>query len=119
MPIRFGGDKKIIGIDRMDAAELNFELQRGGKFVIYYYCISGIIMTFRRSSDIYFVRTGESSISKGLAWTLLSLVLGWWGIPWGPIWTIQSVVVNFRGGKDMTAAIVNALSSTTTGAAAG
>ena len=119
MPIQFGGDKKIIGIDRMDAAELNFELQRGGKFVTYYYCISVIIMTFRRNSNIYFVREGESPISKSLPWTLLSLVLGWWGIPWGPIWTIQSVAVNFRGGKDVTAAVVNALSSATTGASAG
>ena len=119
MPIQFGGNKKIIGIDRMDPAELNFELQRGGKFVIYYYCISVIIMTFRRGSDIHFIKAGESSISKGLPWTVLTLLLGWWGIPWGPIWTIQSLVINFRGGKDVTASIVNALSGSASGAAAG
>ncbi|HEY6348561.1 MAG TPA: hypothetical protein VI636_04045 [Candidatus Angelobacter sp.] len=106
----------LVGIDRMSPAELSFELQRGGKFVIYYYCISVIIMTFRRGSHIYFIKAGESSVFKGLPWTLLSLLVGWWGIPWGPIWTIQSMVVNFRGGKDVTDSVVRSLS---TGAAAG
>jgi len=111
---------KIIGIDHMGPSELNFELQRGGKFVTYYYCISIIVMTFRRGSDIYFIKAGESAVSKGLPWTLISLLLGWWGIPWGPIWTIQSLTVNFRGGKDVTAAVVNALSAgAASGAAAG
>lgn len=96
----------------MDPSELNFELQRGGKFVVYYYCISVIIMTFRRGSAIYFIKAGESAVSKSLPWSLISLVLGWWGIPWGPIWTIQSLALNFRGGKDVTASVVNALSGT-------
>lgn len=102
---------KLIGIERMSPAELSFELQRGGKFVTYYYCISVIIITFRRGSHIYFIKAGESAVSKGLPWTLLTLLLGWWGIPWGPIWTIQSLTVNFGGGKDVTAAVVKSLST--------
>ncbi|HKE33370.1 MAG TPA: hypothetical protein VKD65_16680 [Candidatus Angelobacter sp.] len=110
---------KLVGIDGMSSAELNFEVQRGGRFVTYYYCISIIIMTFRRGSPIYFIKAGESTLSKGLPWTLLSLLLGWWGIPWGPIWTIQSFAVNFGGGKDVTATVVNALSAgASSGAAA-
>ena len=112
---------KLVGIDHMSPGELSFELQRGGRFVTYYYCISIIVMTFRRGSHIYFIRAGESTVSKGLPWTLLTLVLGWWGIPWGPIWTIQSLAVNFRGGKDVTGAVVKSLSAgaTAAGAAAG
>jgi len=111
MPFQFNTKKKVVGIDGISPAELNFELQRGGKFVIYYYCISALVVSFRRGSQIYFIKAGESSVSKGLPWTLLSLLLGWWGIPWGPIWTIQSMAVNFRGGKDVTASIVNAVSA--------
>jgi ATP-dependent phosphoenolpyruvate carboxykinase len=33
-------------------------------------------------------------------------LLGWWGIPWGPIYTIAAVVTNIRGGKDVTAEIL-------------
>ena len=36
-----------------------------------------------------------------MGFTLLTLVLGWWGIPWGPIYTIGSIYTNFNGGKDV------------------
>jgi hypothetical protein len=94
---------KIVGMeDNKSGGELQQELQQGGKFVMYQYCISILILTFRRSSNIYFIRHEENAIVKGLPFTLLSLVLGWWGIPWGPIYTVQSVWVNFKGGKDVT-----------------
>lgn len=94
---------KVRGIDGMSRDQLRFEIQRGAKLVCYQYCISIVILTFRRSSDVYFIPAGESAVSKGLPWTVLSLIAGWWGIPWGPIFTIQSLVTNLRGGKDLTA----------------
>ena len=97
---------KIRGIEGMKQGELEFEIQRGAKFVLFQYCISLIIITFRRPSDIYFLKQGESPAMKGLPFTLLSLVAGWWGIPWGPIYTIQSVYNNSRGGKDVTQAVM-------------
>ena len=100
---------KIRGIEGMKNGELEFEIQRGGKFVLFQYCISIVVLTFRRPSDIYFLRHGESAVTKGLSFTLLSLVAGWWGIPWGPIYTIQSVYNNSRGGKDVTHAVLNSL----------
>lgn len=99
---------KVHGLDGLSGQQLQFELQRGGKFVVYNYCISLLIITLKRA-QIYFVRAEESRVAKGLPWTLLSLVLGWWGIPWGPIYTIQSLVVNSRGGKDVTQQMVASL----------
>jgi hypothetical protein len=99
----------IRGIEGMKHGELDFELQRGAKFVIFQYCVSAVVITFRRPTDIYFLRQGENPLVKGLPFTLLSLVAGWWGIPWGPIYTIQSVYNNSRGGKDVTQAVVNSL----------
>jgi len=90
---------KIRGIEGMKHGELDFELQRGVKFVLFQYCISVVILTFRRSSDIFSIRQGENAVVKGLPFTLLSLVAGWWGIPWGPIYTIQSVYNNSCGGQ--------------------
>jgi hypothetical protein len=94
---------KIIGLEEIKSdGELQQELQQGGRFVLYQYCISLLVITFKRSSNIYFIRHEENAVVKGLPFTLLSLVLGWWGIPWGPIYTIQSIWVNFGGGKDVT-----------------
>lgn len=101
---------KINGMEGMTGPQLKAELQNGGKFVVFQYCISIIVLTFRRSSDIYFVRGGESAVGKGLVYTLLSLVLGWWGIPWGPIYTIGAFITNFGGGKDVTAQVLASLS---------
>ena len=44
-----------------------------------------------------------------LPYTLLSAVLGWWGIPWGPIYTVQSIASNIKGGKDVTQQILASL----------
>jgi len=100
---------KIRGIEGMRAGELDFEIQRGARFVLFQYCISILVLTFRRASDIYFLRQGESALTKGLPFTLLSLVAGWWGIPWGPIYTIQSVYNNSRGGIDVTLSVLESL----------
>jgi len=93
---------KIKNIEGLTVDELNREVSNGAKFVLYSYTVSIIIMTFKRPSDIYFVRADEKPIVKGLPFTFLSLVLGWWGIPWGPIYTIQSLAKNLGGGKDVT-----------------
>ena len=96
---------KIVGIEGMAPDRLQFELQRGARLVCYQYSISLLVITFRRSTDVYFIPAGESAAARGLPWFLLSLVAGWWGIPWGPIFTIQSLITNFKGGKDVTASV--------------
>ena len=93
---------KIIGTEGMSPEELGKELARGGRFVIFEYCISILVMTFKQPSNIYYIRPGESAFFRGLGFSALSLLLGWWGIPWGPIYTIWAVAVNCRGGTDVT-----------------
>jgi len=97
---------QIKNIEGLTTDDINRELDRGGKFVIYQYAISIIVMTFRRSSDVYFIRGNESGVVKGLSYTLLTFFFGWWGIPWGPIYSIGSLYHNLRGGKDITQEIL-------------
>jgi len=99
----------IKGVEGMTVDQLNMELQRGGKFVVFQYCISVVVLTFRRNSSIYFVRAEDNAPSKGISYTLLSLLLGWWGIPWGPIFTIAAIANNLRGGKDVTQEVIASL----------
>jgi len=102
---------KIHGVERLTAEQLDLELQRGARFVFFQYCVSILVMTFKRSSGIYFVRHGESVVTRGLPWTLVSLLLGWWGIPWGPIWTVSTVYRNLSGGRDVTSEVVASLNA--------
>lgn len=91
---------------KLSDGEILYILDNGGRFVIYTYAISIILMTFRRGSDVYLLRKGESALKHGWPYMLLSLVLGWWGIPWGPIYTIQSIYYAFTG-KDVTQEMLN------------
>lgn len=100
---------QINGLENISSEQLSQEIMRGGKFVIFEYCVSFLILTLKRPSSVYFIRAGESAVSKSISFTLLSLVLGWWGFPWGPIYTIASLINNFRGGKDVTMEVLNAL----------
>jgi hypothetical protein len=107
----------IVGIEGLSVDQLNFELQRGAKFVVFQYAFSVVIMSFRRGSEIHFIRGGESTAAKSARFTLLTLVAGWWGIPWGPIYTIQALTTNFRGGKNVTAQVLAAMNNPSQSAA--
>jgi hypothetical protein len=111
---------KIMGLDGLTPAQVEAEVQRGGKFVYYSYVVSILVLTFRRNSDVHFVRSHESAVVKGLPYTLLkiadfhaelwpkamrtllTLVAGWWGFPWGLIRTPIAIVSNLSGGTDVT-----------------
>lgn len=101
----------IKGIENLSNAQIDEELRKGAKFVVFQYCISVLVMSFKRSSDVHFVRAGESTLGKAAPWCLASLLVGWWGIPWGPIWTIGTVAKNLAGGTDVTAQVLGAASS--------
>jgi hypothetical protein len=93
---------EVIGIEGLSDAEIRQEIEKGGKFVIFEYTVSIILMTFKRPTNIYFIRAGENAVVKGLPFTLLSFLLGWWGFPWGIIYTPMALVTNLSGGKDVT-----------------
>ncbi|HVX51447.1 MAG TPA: hypothetical protein VHB48_14880 [Chitinophagaceae bacterium] len=97
---------QVKNIDGLTVDQVKDEIANGGKFVYFQYTVSIVVMTFRRSSDIYFIKSDEKAVAKGLPYTLMSFFLGWWGIPWGPVYTIQSLSTNLGGGKDVTAQIL-------------
>lgn len=102
---------QIQGLEGLSASQLQHELQRGGRFVVFEYCISILVATFRRSSDVYFIRAGEGTAGKSVGYTLISLILGWWGFPWGLIYTPAVLFTNFGGGRDVTNEVVSAMLS--------
>lgn len=97
---------QIKGVDGMSVGEVQDLVRQGGRFVVYSYCVSILVMTFKRSSDIHFLRPGEGAFLPGLPYTLLSLFLGWWGFPWGFIYTPMALVQNLGGGKDVTVEVM-------------
>lgn len=106
LPRYFHGDNglfmKIKNIDGLSADDLQQQVDRGGRFVYFPYTISLIVVTFKRTSGVYLLKAGENAGLRGLPFTLISVLFGWWGIPFGPRYTLESIRSNFSGGKDVT-----------------
>lgn len=92
-------------------SDLKKELTNGAKFVVFHYSFSVILMTYNYSSDIYFIRVGESTLKHSIGYTLITLFLGWWAIPSGPIFTISALYTNITGGKDVTQEVLSFINS--------
>jgi hypothetical protein len=87
---------------------------------VFQYCISVVLMTFKRSSAVYFIRPGHAALTTRIGLSALSLLLGWWGIPWGPVYTVQVLWNNAIGGIDLTPEVLrHSVESKAVDAAAG
>ena len=93
---------RIRGAEHLTPAELNAELAAGGRLVFYEYCISLIALTLRCPTDLVLLRPGEVGVWRGLPYTFVSLLLGWWGVPMGVLYTPLVVLTNLSGGCDVT-----------------
>ena len=97
----------IRGIGRMTIGEMREEIKRGSRFVVFEYVISLFLISKQQVSSAYFIRAGEATFLKSLPYTLVTLVAGWWAFPFGPANTIVALRDNLRGGRDVSAEVID------------
>ncbi len=81
--------------------QLQREIAAGAKFVVFRYCYSLLAVTLTRFSPAILVRDRAHIARARRKYNRISGLLGWWGIPWGPVRTIQTWLAN-RSGLDVT-----------------
>jgi len=86
---------------------LQARLLAGERFVVYHYAVSVIFYSFRHPTRVYVQRSRRHAVLMGLPWTLLTALLGWWSFPAGPVFTIQCLAMNLRGGEDVSGEILD------------
>ncbi|WP_171472475.1 hypothetical protein [Frigoriglobus tundricola] len=86
--------------------ELRTRIAAGARCVRFEFCFSLLFVTIRRQSDVYLTHSWQERYLRGFRYTLLSFLLGPWGVPWGLIWTAWAFWVNATGGADCTAEIL-------------
>jgi DnaJ domain len=64
---------------------------------VFYRVVSFVVMTTR--TPIQGIFCSDCARRVSLQASLLTGIFGWWGFPWGPIWTIGSILGNAFGGK--------------------
>lgn len=77
----------------MSSAELAEALRSGARVVAHRWAISLVFVTFYLATRPTYIAPGRRDW-RALAYSLLTLVCGWWGIPWGPVRTIQTLIHN-------------------------
>jgi hypothetical protein len=100
---------EIKNIQGLRVSEIKHLVNQGAKFVIFPYTVSIIVMTFKRSSSIYFIKPDENTFKYSYGHVGVNLLFGWWGIPWGPIYTIGASYRHLAGGKDVTQLVLSQL----------
>lgn len=59
-------------------SEVEHAVLQGGRFVTFHYCFSVLIISFKRSSPVIFLRGEEDGFSDAFSNSLISLTAGWW-----------------------------------------
>ena len=67
------------------------------RYVVFFRVYSFIVMTTRRPVQGIFC--ASCAKKEGLKSSVITLFAGWWGAPWGPIYSIGSILNNGFGGK--------------------
>jgi hypothetical protein len=93
---------RIHGAEHLTREGLIAALQAGGRLVFFEYCISLVLLTLRSPSGIYLLQPDETGLMKGLPFTLVTALLGWWGLPMGIVYTPLVLFTNLSGGCDVT-----------------
>jgi hypothetical protein len=96
----------ICGAEGLAPEQLRALLQSGARCVIFEYCVSLLVVSTRGTSAVHLLRPGEKGVRPCLGWTILTLLLGWWGLPWGIVYTPFVLVNNLSGGLDVTAQVL-------------
>lgn len=100
---------QIKNIEGLSVAQIKELVNQGAEFVYFPYTVSFVVMTLKRASSIYFIRPYEGKFKYSYKHVGVNALLGWWGFPWGPIYTIGSMYHQLSGGKDVTQAVLSDL----------
>ncbi len=76
------------------------EINKYTELTRYYYCGSFLAITLKRATSFYVTGSSQATFCK-FAYTTVTFFAGWWGIPWGIVYTFQALGVNlFSDGTD-------------------
>lgn len=75
---------------------------RATLYVSYEVCVSVVFATFVHTTRPIPIGVRDHRVIRGLPYSLLSLLFGPWGLPWGPILTLRAIYHNLLGGTVVT-----------------
>jgi len=95
----------ILAQTKLKPDELLDAFERGATVVRYPYVISAVVASFSMESRAMLIEQPNERYTKAIPYLLVTFVFGWWGVPWGPIFTGKALWSLFQGGEDITESI--------------
>ena len=75
----------------------------GHRYYAVPFVFSLAVITFRRTmGGVHEVSDGKWPVLPIAGATLITSVVGWWGFPWGIVYSIAALIRLWNGGKDLT-----------------
>lgn len=108
-PAPIGLAEECRGVFAVNPDELKARIRGGQRCIRFEYCVSFVIATMGIRTKVRVGLSWRERHLRGLGYALLSLLLGPWGIPWGPYFTARCIGSNLAGGIDVTDAVMEAL----------
>jgi hypothetical protein len=114
-------DQKITGASKLlqlrgtrplFGEELRTRILDGARCVRFEFCFSFVFVTIRQQSPVYLTHSWQERYLRGLWFSVISLLFGLWGVPWGLLWVPWAVWVNTTGGVDCTDEVLAWLGTT-------
>jgi hypothetical protein len=78
---------------------------RGTGFVTFRYTVNILFYSILCVSDVQMVEPGASRVVRGLRYSLLTAILGWWSLT-GFLKAIRVLAANFGGGIDVSSQVL-------------
>jgi hypothetical protein len=86
---------------------LKKKVEQGSRFIVLPYCISVLFaITLRRFSPAILIHHDEELEVYQRKYKLITWLLGWWGFPWGPVYSLRYLKVIKSGGIDVTEEVI-------------
>lgn len=83
------------------------EISAQPRYFILYRIVSIFVMSYK--TPIQGIFCNKCASKEGFKQSGLTWLFGWWGFPWGPIWSIQALFKNMIGGEELNAHNANIL----------
>lgn len=96
----------VRAFSRMTEAEFHRSLAMGHRFVIYYWTLSALFISTTRHTRAYRTHGRRGAIVRGLPYTLVCLLFGWWSFP-GGLRNFVSIYHNLTGGVDVSGNVLD------------
>lgn len=94
---------KLGNSDSFSFSEIQNLKSKNGKFVTFQWIIPLPMFTpVKRLSKVYFVSKASEAKDYAKKYNLINLLIGWWGLPFGPVYLVKSIALNNQGGIDVT-----------------